>query len=101
MLGNFQTRFEFLCNGDDDTRSYGWQGCGVLARRTLLGRVSAPRSLKGRLNLRFSSLLAKTILIWIGMSGGDVWVEEAMFDVTGGHLAMDDGCRIAVSTGEG
>ena len=39
--------------------------------RTLSGNELAPRSLKGSLNFRFSSLPLMMILIVIGMSGDD------------------------------
>lgn len=39
--------------------------------RTLSGSELAPRSLKGSLNFRFSSLPLMMILIVIGMSGDD------------------------------
>lgn len=42
-----------------------------LELRTLSGRVLAPRSFKGSLNFRFSSLPLMRILIVIGMSGDD------------------------------
>ena len=60
-----------------DEQLRGWLG---LMRFTLSGSEFAPRSLRGSLNLRFSSLSGKTTLMVIGMSGDDAWEWLAMMD---------------------
>lgn len=49
-------------------------------RRTLSGSVFAPRSLRGSLNLRFSSLPLMTTLMVMDMSGEDAEVVAIVDD---------------------
>ena len=59
------------------------QGCLDFMRRTLSGNEFAPRSLKGSLNFRTSSLLVKRTLMVISVSGDDAWEFAAMIDDLG------------------
>ena len=58
--------------------------------RTLSGSELAPRSLKGSLNFRFSSLPLMMILIVIGMSGDDAVALVAIFRGVFPRSSLDD-----------
>ena len=52
----------------------------AMVRHTLSGNEFAPSSLRGNLNLRFSSLSVNTILTMMGISGDDAGVRVAILD---------------------
>ena len=79
----------------DGRAGYRVDGVGIAVKarlprlRTLSGNELAPRSLKGSLNFRFSSLPLMIILIVMGMSGDDAVALVAIVKgVVQGALSM-------------